>query len=284
VIGVGAATMFVIGAGFLFGIVFLPLFLVNVVGVSATRAGLVMMPLTLGVVAGSIASGQLVTRLGRYRGVLLGGLGLLVAAFALMALAVTPDATPLRLTLLMVASGLGLGPTMPLYTLAMQNAAPGRDVGVVTALATFSRSLGQVIGVAALGAVFAATLAGAMARETGAVLATLPPAARAAVADAAPVAAPEVSAEEGAGAALALDTAAVRARLRTAPLAPADRDRALAAVPALQHAVGVAFSRATARLYLLGAAIVVVALLLTLRIPDRPLRAHTGDAPHVALE
>ncbi len=280
VVGLGSATMFVLGAGFLFGIVFLPLFLVNVVGVSATRAGLVMMPLTLGVVAGSIASGQLVTRLGRYRGVLIGGLGLLVTAFALMSLAVRPDVSQLQLTLLMVASGLGLGPTMPLYTLAMQNAASAREVGVVTALATFSRSLGQVIGIAILGAVFATTLGSALARETGAVLGDLPPAVRAAVADAAPVAAPAVSAEEGAGAALALDTAAVRASLRAAPLATTDRERALAAVPALQQAVGEAFSRATSRLYLIGAGIVIVALLLTLRIPDRPLRAHTGDAPH----
>ncbi|HEX5741565.1 MAG TPA: hypothetical protein VFY17_08455 [Pilimelia sp.] len=89
------------------------------------------------------------------------------------------------------------------------------------------------------------------------------------------------------GSALAAATTWTADAVDSAPdpdTARADRDRALAAVPALQQAVAVAFSRATSRLYLLGAGIVIVALLLTLRIPDRPLRAHTGDAPHVALE
>src|SRR5207244_13017855 len=79
----GNAAVFTVGASFFAGIVFLPLFMVNVVGLSATRSGLTMTPLTLGLVAGNVASGQIVSRLGRYRGLMLVSLFMLMAAFAL---------------------------------------------------------------------------------------------------------------------------------------------------------------------------------------------------------
>src|SRR5690606_1889820 len=82
-IGLPLAASFAVGVAFLFSLVFLPLFLVNVAGVSATRAGLTMIPLTFGIVGGSIFAGQLTSRIGHARAVLLGGLALLMAAFAI---------------------------------------------------------------------------------------------------------------------------------------------------------------------------------------------------------
>jgi EmrB/QacA subfamily drug resistance transporter len=318
--GIGAS--FVLGAGFLSAVVFLPLFMVNVVGVSATRAGLTMTPLTLGMVVGSVLSGRLVSRLGRYRGLLLGSLALLFVGFAIMAFTLTPASTHLELTLKMVVVGLGIGPSLPLYPLVVQNATPDDEIGVVTAAATFARGLGQVLGVAVVGTVFAATLAGALARETGAVLAGLTPGARALVAAAVPaVAGPGSESGTEGTAGVAFDTAQVRARLRQAmaaggevlaatqgttaptpgaaaradgtprpdgtarprpaPSTAGDRAAALDAVERLRMGFARAFTAATSRLYLVGLLFVVAGFVLTLRIPDLPLR-RGGGAPAAA--
>lgn len=163
-----ASAAFVLGSSFLAGPVFLPLFLVNVVGVSATRAGISMMPLTAGIVIASGLSGQVATRLGRYRPVILSALAFLVVAFAVMAFTLTPESTLGEVSVKMALIGIGMGPTLPLYTLAIQNAVPRERLGVATSAITFARSLGQVLGVAVLGSIFAATLAAAgIGIETG---------------------------------------------------------------------------------------------------------------------
>lgn len=156
-----AGAAFVLGSSFLAGPVFLPLFLVNVVGVSATKAGVSMMPLTAGIVIASGLSGQVASRLGRYRPVILAALVFLTFAFAIMAFTLTPESTLLEVSVKMALIGIGMGPTLPLYTLAIQNAVPRERLGVATSAITFARSLGQVIGVAVLGSIFAATLAAA---------------------------------------------------------------------------------------------------------------------------
>src|SRR5690606_25183761 len=109
------------GAAFLSTIAFLPLFMINVLGVSATGAGLTLVPLSLGVVTGSVIAGQLVSRIGRYRLLILVGASLLLLGMILLS-RLTPDVTQGYVTLLMVIVGLGMGPSMPLYTLAIQNA------------------------------------------------------------------------------------------------------------------------------------------------------------------
>lgn len=159
----GNAAAFAIGASFFAGIVFLPLFTVNVLGLSATDSGMTMMPLTLGIVAGNVAAGQLVSRLGRYRGLMLGALALLAGALALMAFTLGPGATRAELIFKMVLIGLGVGPSIPLYTIAVQNGVPPARIGVATASVTFFRQMGATVGVAALGTIFANVMTGAMA-------------------------------------------------------------------------------------------------------------------------
>jgi EmrB/QacA subfamily drug resistance transporter len=154
----GNAAVFVTGAAFFAGIVFLPLFLVHVVGMSATSAGGALMPLTLGLVAGNVLSGQAVTRLGRYKPLLVGSLLALIGAYAMMALTLGPGSTALGVTMKMVVVGIALGPSMPLYTLAIQNGMPPQQVGVVTSTVTFSRQIGSTIGLAVLGSAFGSVL------------------------------------------------------------------------------------------------------------------------------
>src|SRR5690606_8889454 len=68
------AATFLVGASFMGIVVFLPLFMVKVVGVSATRAGVSMIPLSIGMFIGSIVSGQLVSKFGKYKVFLLSGI------------------------------------------------------------------------------------------------------------------------------------------------------------------------------------------------------------------
>jgi len=151
---------FFLGATFLSLLVFLPLYLVNVLGVSATEAGLALIPLSLGVSAGAIGAGQLASRLGRYKPIMLVAIAVLLVAAALLT---TLDAdTPYRRVVwIMVVAGLGIGPGFPLYTVAIQNAVEGHLVGQATSAAQFFRQIGGAVGTALMGAVLATTLAAA---------------------------------------------------------------------------------------------------------------------------
>ncbi|HEX6939289.1 MAG TPA: MDR family MFS transporter [Longimicrobiales bacterium] len=162
-IGLATAAAFAVSAAFLISIIFLPLYLVNVVGVSATSAGLTLLPLTFGIVSGSVSAGQLSSRLGHTKSLLVGSIVLLIVAFALMGYTLTPESTSFEVTWKMVLVGLGIGPSLPLYTLIAQEAARPEELGIVTAVSTFSRSIGQVIGVTLSGALFAAALGSGLA-------------------------------------------------------------------------------------------------------------------------
>lgn len=149
--------LFLLGAAFLASVVFLPLFLVQVVGVSATRAGVSLIPLSLGTVFGAIVSGQLVSRFGRYRPLMLLGTAVLAVGMYLLS-TMGQDVSYLRVTLYMVIVGLGVGPSLPLYTLAIQNAVDVRKVGQATSASQFFRQIGGTVGVAIMGTILASTL------------------------------------------------------------------------------------------------------------------------------
>jgi EmrB/QacA subfamily drug resistance transporter len=160
---VSNAGSLLLGSSFLAGPVFLPLYLVNVVGVSATKAGLGMLPLTFGIVIGAGVGGRLGAQSGRYKPVLMGALCLLLTGFLIMATTLTADSSLPMVALRMALVGLGMGPTLPLFTMAIQNAVSIHQIGVATASVTFARALGQVLGVAVMGSIFAAVLGNAAA-------------------------------------------------------------------------------------------------------------------------
>lgn len=148
---------FFAGASFLSVIVFLPLFLVNVLGVSATRAGVALIPLSMGVVFGATLAGQLVSRIGHYRWIMTVGLSVLAIGIAMLS-RLTVDTGYSSVAAIMVVCGAGIGPTFPLFTLAIQNAVPVTHLGQATSAAQFFRQIGGTFGAAAMGAVMAVTL------------------------------------------------------------------------------------------------------------------------------
>src|SRR5690606_18994971 len=149
------------------------------------------------------------------------------------------------------------GPTLPLYTLVMQAASEPRELGVVTATATFSRLLGQVIGLALFGTLFASALSQAVTSRTSPELASLPPAIRVAIGGAS--ASGSLSAEGDGGASVAFDTAAARARVREA--APGD-EAAMAAVGRVHRAFQLAFTDAVTLLFKVGVGLIMLGFVI----------------------
>jgi hypothetical protein len=103
--------------------------------------------MTLGMMSGSIISGQMISRTGRYRHFPIIGCGLLIVSLFGFHY-VGADTALWRTMILMLFFGLGLGCNMQPLTLAVQNAVPPRDIGVATASATFTRQIGGTMGVA----------------------------------------------------------------------------------------------------------------------------------------
>jgi len=152
VIAVSSLAMFILGIGMFGVIVYLPLFMQGVMGVSATRSGNLLLPLMLGVVVGSALSGQTISRLKSYKpsvwfGSVVIALGMIL--FARM------DASTHQPEVLrgMILSGLGMGFVMPAYTVAVQNAAPRKHMGAATSSSMFFRSIGSTLGVAIFGSI-----------------------------------------------------------------------------------------------------------------------------------
>ncbi|WP_288479960.1 MDR family MFS transporter [uncultured Deinococcus sp.] len=148
---------FLVGAGFLGAILFLTLFLVNVRGFSATGAGTATIPLTIGFIIGAQSAGLLAARLGRYKWLIVGALSLATVAFIWLS-TITADTSYPMLAARMVLVGLGLGPTVSLFTLAAQSAVSRQEIGVATSSGTFFQQMGGTIGVALFGAVLTSAL------------------------------------------------------------------------------------------------------------------------------
>ncbi len=158
IFAIGSALGLLIGCALFGGVVFLPLFLQVVTGLSATNSGLLLLPLTAGVLVGSVGSGRLTSHTGRYRIYPIAGSACAVGGMLLLSRlhAGTPLST---VSASMVLLGLGVGMVMQVSLLAVQNAAEHRDLGIATASAQFFRSMGGSFGVAVFGAIMNARLA-----------------------------------------------------------------------------------------------------------------------------
>ncbi|HKP12633.1 MAG TPA: MDR family MFS transporter, partial [Blastocatellia bacterium] len=156
VIAVGSVISFMIGASMFGAITFIPLFVQGTLGGTATQAGVLLTPFLLGWMTMSVIGGRLLFRIG-YRSTILAGLMLLVASSA--ALATFGQGTPRAALLVDIAAmGCGMGLVMFALIVTMQNAVDRSRLGIATSLNQFSRSIGQTLGVAAMGMVMTISL------------------------------------------------------------------------------------------------------------------------------
>src|SRR5579863_6518779 len=104
-------------------ILFLPLYAQGVLGISATNSGLILTPLMIGLIFSSVVSGQLVSRFGKYKWIAFVGMAITIGG-SLLLQRLDVNSTNIDLIVAMVVLGLGLGFSMSLYTVIVQNALP----------------------------------------------------------------------------------------------------------------------------------------------------------------
>ncbi len=144
---------FLTGMGMFGGIIFIPLFFQGVLGLSATASGSFLTPMMLGQVTGSLISGQILSRAGgHYRIQGMFGLGIMTIGLFLLS-RMTPDTTYPHAVINIILLGFGLGSTMPLYTIAVQNAVSYNILGVATSTTAFFRFIGGSFGLAIFGTI-----------------------------------------------------------------------------------------------------------------------------------
>ena len=152
----------VIGAGLFSVVAYLPSYVQMVYSTSASVAGLILLPLVLGMMASSNLSGWIVSRTGRYKVFPLAGSAL--AAAVAICLRFLQPGTPLPVVgILLALLGLAVGSFMQITVVAAQNAMPHSVVGSVTASLGYLRELGVTVGTAVFGGLFATLLAQASA-------------------------------------------------------------------------------------------------------------------------
>jgi EmrB/QacA subfamily drug resistance transporter len=158
VFSVTSAIGLVVGFALFGSVTYLPLFLQVVLGASPTGSGLQILPLMGGLLITSIASGQIISRTGRYKPYPIAGTAIMVVGLFLLS-TMDPHTTRASASAFMFVLGLGLGLTMQVLVLAVQNAVDYKDLGVATSGATLFRSIGGSVGTAVLGSIFSNRLA-----------------------------------------------------------------------------------------------------------------------------
>ena len=250
----------IIGMGMFGAILVLPLYLQIVKGYSPTGAGLATLPLVLGIMAGSVISGQTISRTGRYKIFPIVGTGLMVVGLYLFSL-IGADTPLWKTALIMPIVGLGLGGNMQPIILAIQNAVSPREIGVATSSVTFFRQMGGTLGTAVFLSVLLTTLPGRIADAFNSVRGT--PGFQAALA-AHPDQAATLQAA-GSGNADLNDTSFI-SRL----------------APVIAHPFKVGFSDSMSTVFLMGAAIMVVGFVVVLLLPEIPLADRSASQARAA--
>ncbi|HKP85391.1 MAG TPA: MDR family MFS transporter [Blastocatellia bacterium] len=156
VIAVGSIIAFMVGASLFGAITFIPLFVQGTLGGSATQAGVLLTPFLLGWVVMAVVGGRLIFRVG-YRTTILAGMIVLVISFGILS-SFDQGTSRVLLVANMGLMGSGMGLVNFALLLTMQNAVGRSRLGIATSLNQFSRSIGQTLGVAVMGAVMTFSL------------------------------------------------------------------------------------------------------------------------------
>lgn len=148
---------FLVSFGFFAAVIFLPRWFQVVRQESAMASGYMLLPLLVGLIGSSITSGWIVSRTGRYKAVILTGIVLMTAGLLLMT-QLRAETDVRALWAWMFVAGLGIGPTLSVFTIVVQNAVPFKSLGVATSNLTFFRQIGGSVGLAIAGTIFGTSL------------------------------------------------------------------------------------------------------------------------------
>lgn len=142
----------------MFGAVeYIPTYLQMALGVSATVAGLLMIPMMGVMLVVSIVTGRLVSKTGRYKGYVTSGTAIVALGLFLLS-TVTIDTPTWLFCVYLGVMGAGLGMSMQFLTLIVQNAFAVSVVGTATAANNFFRQVGATVGASLVGGLFTSRL------------------------------------------------------------------------------------------------------------------------------
>jgi EmrB/QacA subfamily drug resistance transporter len=248
------------GAGMFGGLAMLPLYLQIVGGSSPTKAGLELLPLTFGIMTGSIFSGRLISKTGTYKKLPVAGTILLTISLALMT-TFNADTSYWWIAVLSYSFGLGLGGVLQPLVIAVQNAVSMKDLGVATSSVTLFRQIGATVGTAA----FISILFGKVGKETANSFATA-------------VAQPEYqkALQDPANA----DTVALLQAAQTSPSGFDDTSWLSSANRVLIHPILEGFANSMSLVFLIGAIVVAFSIIFAVMLPNNKLKERgQGAAP-----
>jgi EmrB/QacA subfamily drug resistance transporter len=262
---------FLVSFGFFGAAVFLPQWFQFVQGATPTNSGLYSLALLLGLIISSIGSGFIVSRTGRYKAVILVGLAVMGVGLWLMSHLEATTPLPVLWAWMFVA-GFGIGPTLSVFTIVIQNAVPIRSLGVATSNLTFFRQIGGSIGLALLGTVFGNRLAAEIQPQmlAAGVPAQLVSQFGAATGGSSASSFFEVGKDQGAS---LLEKVPQQFRPIVEPL-----------VPNILNGLHQAFSVAVDEVFLIGVAMTIGALVVSFAMKELPLRSTHGTRTPVAAE
>jgi EmrB/QacA subfamily drug resistance transporter len=243
------AAVFCLGFGMFTAVIYLPRFYQVVREVSATQSGYEIWPLLVGLMGGSIVAGQIISRTGRYKALMLISIGILILGAWLMT-HMQVDTNSWVLWSWMLILGAGIGPGMAAYTVVIQSVAPLRRLGVATSTLTLVRQLGGSVSLAVAGTLFNSTFTQELPTR---------------------LAANGVPAQVTAALASAASSGSLSSLGAAGALAQSPQLHAL--VPRILAAVHEAETYAIAQLFWLTIGAAVAAFLFTLLIQERPLRS-----------
>ncbi len=154
--------LFLLSAGMLGVMIYAPFFIQGVKGISPSGSGYMMMPMSVVMVFATAFAGQYMTKTGKYKGMAI--IGLSTATIGIFLLSLISVNTPVYLMIIfLMIIGIGLGVSMPVFSLTVQNAVPLRELGVASASSQLFRNLGNTIGIGVLGSVMSSRMATRMA-------------------------------------------------------------------------------------------------------------------------
>lgn len=146
---------FIMNAGMMGALIYLPFFVQGVEGISPTYSGYVTMPMSITMVILSTITGRLITKTGKYKRFAIIGIPIMIAGMLIMAFMNSVWLAVIA----MIVFGFGLGIGMPIFSLAVQNAVKPTELGVATASSQLFRNLGGTIGIAVMGSIMQSALA-----------------------------------------------------------------------------------------------------------------------------
>ncbi len=139
------------------GIIYIPLFAQDVLGMSATNSGLIMIPMLFSLTMTSIITGQIISKTGKYRGLVIAEF--IITGIGVVLLATMTENTPYYVLIAYsTVLGVGSGMAYTIFNTAVQNAFTLRDIGIVTASMRFFRNIGAAVFVPIFGYVMNSTM------------------------------------------------------------------------------------------------------------------------------